>query len=195
MKPPSSAGARSAGLRSKKTQREARTVVFVDEAAFYLLPGVVRTYAPRGCTPVLTVSMSRAHLSLIGGITSDGRLFQQVLERPIAGSDVVRFLEHLLRHLSGKLLVVWDGLPAHRGKAVKDFLRQVGGRIQLERLPSYAPELNPKEGVWRHLKRVELKNLCCHDLKELKKELGRAKGRLRQKPKLITACFRLAGVT
>ena len=53
-----------------------------------------------------------------------------------------------------------DGLPAHHGQVVKDFLSAgAAARIHLQRLPGYAPDLNPEEGIWRYLKRVELANL------------------------------------
>ena len=107
------------------------------------------------------------------------------------GAAIVRFLNHLLRHIGGKLLVIWDGLPAHRGRAVKDCLRQgATQRIHLERLPAYAPDLNPDEGIWRYLKQVEMKNLCCHNLDELHHELRQATARLRHKTDVILACFR-----
>jgi transposase len=115
-------------------------------------------------------------------------------ERSFNGEDVVRFLRHLLRQVPGKVLVVWDGSPIHRGQAVKDFL--AGGashRVQLEHLPGYAPDLNPEEGVWKHLKCVELKNLCCQSLSELKIELRKAKERLRHKRDVILGCIRQPG--
>jgi len=75
-----------------------------------------------------------------------------------------------------------DGSPIHRGEAVKEFLASgVASRLQLEQLPGYAPDLNPDEGVWKHLKCVELKNLCCQSFSELKVELRKAKKRLRHK--------------
>ena len=87
---------------------------------------------------------------------------------PIRGPDVIKFLEQLLREIPGKLLVIWDGAPIHRSRAVKEWLSQGASRgIQLEQLPGYAPELNPDEGVWRYLKRVELKNLVCAGLEQL----------------------------
>jgi transposase len=99
-----------------------------------------------------------------------------------------------MRHIPGKLLVIWDGSPIHRAGAVKDFL--AGGaaaRVQLERLPGYAPDLNPDEGIWKHLKCVELKNLCCQSLAELKVELRKAKERLRHKRDVILGCIRQPG--
>jgi transposase len=165
----------------------------VDESGFYLLPGLVRTDAPRGCTPVVRVPLTNDHLSAISAITPDGRLFLLVQERAIRGPDVVRFLAHLLRHLAGKLLVIWDGAPIHRGRAVKAFLAAGGAeRIRLEQLPGYAPELNGDEGVWNQLKRVELRNVCCADLPHLRQHLRLATARLRHKPRIIRACARRA---
>jgi len=106
---------------------------------------------------------------------------------------MVRFLKHLLRHIPGKLLIVWDGLPAHRSQPIKEFLRQgAARRIHLEQLPGYAPELNPDEAVWNYLKNVELKNLCCHNLQQLRRELRKAIARLRYKTGIILSFFRQA---
>jgi hypothetical protein len=120
----------------KGAVEEGRTILFVDQSGFYLLPSVVRTYAPVGRTPVLRERLSRDHLSVISGISLEGKLYMMEQQRAFKGDDVVRFLEHLLRQIAGKLLVVWDGSPIHRGRAVKDFL--AGGasrRLRLEQLP------------------------------------------------------------
>jgi len=107
---------------------------------------------------------------------------------------VKRFRRGAESRIEGKLLVIWDGSPIHRGRAVKDFL--AGGsssRLQLEQLPGYAPDLNPDEGIWKHLKCVELKNLCCRSLSELRIELRKAKKRLRHKRDVILGCIRQPG--
>ena len=90
--------------------------------------------------------------------------------------------------------MIWDGAPIHRAQPIKDFLA-VGAAVrpQLVQLPGYAPELNPDEGVWNQLKRVELKNRCCHDLDELRWELGLALRRLRRKPRVLVSCFQQCG--
>jgi transposase len=180
---------------SSKARAEERTILFVDEAGFYLLPFVARTYAPVGQTPVLRAPLSHDHLSVISALTPDGRLFTHSQEAAFRGPAVVAFLRQLLRQVRGKLLVVWDGAPIHRCQAVKDFLAAgAATRLHLERLPAYAPDLNPDEGVWNLLKRGELKNRCCHDLDELCWELGLAIRRLRRKTDCLTACFRHAGL-
>src|SRR5215213_8886407 len=149
---------------------------------------------PVGRTPILHERLGRDHLSAMSAVTLDGRLYMIEQEKAFKGEDAVRFLKHLMRHIPGKLLVIWDGSPIHRAGAVKDFL--AGGaaaRVQLERLPGYAPDLNPDEGIWKHLKCVELKNLCCQSLAELKVELRKAKERLRHKRDVILGCIRQPG--
>jgi DNA polymerase III alpha subunit len=103
-------------------------------------------------------------------------------------------LRVLLRKLRGKILIIWDGSPIHKGQPIKDLLqRGAAKRLHLERLPGYAPDLNPDEGIWNYLKRVELKNRCCRDLAELRVELRRATGRLRHKRDVIRGCSAQCG--
>jgi hypothetical protein len=92
-------------------------MVWIDQSGLYLLPMAVRTWAPRGQTPVLRVKLTRDHLSAISAITPQGRLVMQVQDHAYSSEDVVRFLRLLLRKLKGKLLVIWDGAPIHRGQA------------------------------------------------------------------------------
>jgi transposase len=159
-----------------------------------LLPARVRTYAPRGHTPLLRVPLTRDHLSAISAVTADGRVFMQVQPQAYRSQHVVRFLRHLLRHIAGKVLIIWDGSPIHRSHTIKAFLASGGAaRIHLERLPSYAPDLNPVEGLWCYLKRVELRNLCCQTLTELRYELRLAVASLRHKRDILLSCIRHCG--
>jgi len=142
----------------------------------------------------LRVPLTRDHLAAISGITREGCLFMQIQDHAYRSPDVVRFLRLLLRKIHGKLLVIWDGSPIHRGQPIKDFLRKgAAKRLHLEQLPGYAPELTPDEGIWNYLKRVELGNVCCRDLTELATALRRAKERLRHKRRVIRACVQQAG--
>lgn len=117
-----------------------------------------------------------------------------VQDRAYKAPDVVIFLEHLLCHIPGKLLVIWDGAPIHRSKVIKQFLAEgAASRLHLERLPPYAPDLNPGEGAWRYLKYVELPNRSCLHLDELLQELLEAVERLRTKPDILKACYQQIG--
>jgi transposase len=175
-------GGKSAGQRSKKADDEGRTIVWVDQSGFYLLPMAVRTWAPRGHTPILRVPLTHDHL------------FMQTQQQSYHASDVVRFLRVLLRKISGKLLVIWDGASIHRGQPIKDLLaRGAARRLHLEQLPGYAPELNPVEGLWNYLKRRELGNVCCPDLPALGQALRHAKERVRHKRRVLRGCIAQCG--
>jgi transposase len=100
-------------------------------------------------------------------------------------------VKHLLREVSGRMVVLWDGAPIHRSHLLKEFLANgAAQRLHVERLPAYAPELNPGEGLWAHLKGVELRNVCCFSLGHLRQELRDAVKRVRRKPRLIQSFFR-----
>jgi transposase len=164
--------------------------VLSDEAGFQLLSGVVRTYAPQGQSPVLSVPLSYDRLSVMGAISTTGDLLTWTQDHPVKGPDLVRFLKHILAHIPGPILLVWDGLPAHRSQPIKDCLASPDAkRLTRLQLPAYAPKLNPQEGIWRYLKYVELANLCCRDLDELRLELRRAIQRLRYRLDVIVGCL------
>lgn len=179
----------------RRARRERRALVFEDESGFYLLPGVVKTYAPEGLTPVLREKQTRDHLSVMGGMTPAGRVYTLVRPESLNGLHCIEFLLHLLRVAGERLLVIWDGSPIHRRVEVTEFVSSTRGRVWLEALPGYAPDLNPwDEGGWHHLKDVEMRNLVCRDLDELHQELDLAVGRLRQKPHLVRSFFAQAGL-
>ena len=91
---------------------------------------------------------------------------------------------------------MWDGASIHRGQAIKDFLSTgAAQRIHLKRLPGYAPDLNPDEGIWSYLKYRELKNVVCQNTTELRYELRLAAARLRHKRHVIQGCIAQAGLT
>ncbi len=139
----------------------------------------MRTWAPRGQTPALQYHFNWKVLSAAAGITWWNFYFR-LYPRTIRGPQVVDFLGHLLRHLPGKLLVVWDGLPAHRG------------RLAIERLPGYAPELNPVEYIWGYWKQHELPNFCPRDFAQLGHQACRALRRMRRRPPLIRSFWHQA---
>jgi transposase len=179
----------------RRARRERRVLVFEDESGFYLLPGLVRTYAPEAQTPVIREKQTRDHLSVMGGMTPAGKVYTLARQESLNGLHTVEFLRHLQRVAGERLLVIWDGSPIHRRAAVKEFLAGTQGRVWVEALPGYAPDLNPwDEGGWHHVKNVEMRNLVCHDLEELHQEFYLAIGRLRQKPHLVRSFYAQAGL-
>jgi transposase len=179
----------------KGAEAQQQTILFVDESGFYPLPSVVRTYAPVGQTPILREWYTRDQLSAISAISPEGKLYFHSQAHAMNSADVVTFLEHLLREVPSRMVIIWDGAPIHRSHVIKEFLANgASHRIHLEPLPAYAPELNPGEGLWQQLQGVELRNVCCLDIPHLRGELRDAVKRVRRKPRILKGCFQGAGL-
>jgi len=186
---------RDVARAQKGAAAQQQTILFIDETGFYPLPSVVRICAPMGQTPILWEWWSRDHLSAISAISPEGKLYFHCQGHVLDSGDVVAFLEHLLREVPGRLVLIWGGSPIYRSHAIQEFLAKgAAQRLHLERLPAYAPKLNPDEGVWQQLKGVKLGNVCCVDLPHPHRELSDAVKRVRRKPRIIQGCFQDAGL-
>ena len=128
-------------------------------------------------------------LSIIGGITLWSFCFR-IHAGSIKSQQVVEFLKALHRHLKGaRLLVIWDGAPIHRSREVSAFIASTEGGIAVERLAAYAPELNPVEYMWAHLKQHEIGNLIVREAWQLSMQATAALRRMRRRHRILTACF------
>jgi transposase len=159
------------------------------------LPRVVRPDAPVGPTPISRAWCPRDHLSAIRAISPGGPLYFRSQEHPVNSDDVVGFREHLRREVPGRMVSIWDGAPIHRRRVIQQFLaRGAAQRLHLERLPAYAPELNPGEGLWPQLTGGELRHVCCGNSPHRTHEVRGAVKRVRRKPRLLTSFFRGANL-
>jgi transposase len=141
--------------------------VFEDESGVSLLPPVRATWAPRGHTPVLRHRFNYKRLSLAGALVyepdgSHAHLVFQLRPGAYNTESLIHFLEALHEHEQHRSIhLIWDGLPAHRSRCMTDWLNRQRDWLTVERLPGYAPELNPTEQVWGNVKSQELANLCA----------------------------------
>lgn len=174
--------------------------MLIDETGLFLNPLVRRTWSPVGRTPVyLGPARHRERVSVIGAVAVSPRarrlsFYFDTAPNGYFGPDrVVAFLGHLLRHLRGPVVVVWDGGGNHKGPAIRAFLRR-NTRLTLERLPAYAPALNPVEAVWSWLKYGQLCNFVAKDAKELTKRITERLVALQSDPKLIRQLWKGSGL-
>ena len=140
----------------KNATRLAAHLVFIDESGFLLIPSVRKTWSPVGQTPILLHRYRHDRISAISGIAVSPKRFHctlycQLYEDNIQGEEVAVFLRHLLRQVRGHLIVLLDNGKTHRSDPVGELLARTS-RLHLVPFPPYAPELNPDEGVWNHLK-------------------------------------------
>lgn len=157
-------------LAGKKARDEGRALVLIDESGFMLQPCVRRTWAPRGQTPLLVPWHRHDRWSVISAITISPErqrlgLYFQGFNRNITGADCELFVWALHQQLRKPLLVIWDGLNAH--KTAANALKDVGERIEFQRLPAYAPQLNPVEFLWSHTKHGRMANFCADSFADL----------------------------
>lgn len=151
----------------------------------------MRTWAPKGETPVLQYSFSWKQLSAIAGVTFN-RFYFRLYPGTIKSPQIVEFLAHLKAHIQRKLLIVWDGLAAHRSRLVRQYVDSLKGAIQLERLPAYAPELNPVECLWGYLKQHEIGNLCATHLGQVSDFARQRLKSMQRRPTLVRAFWQQA---
>jgi transposase len=128
-------------------------------------------------------------ISVIAGLTLYNFYFE-LFEESIRGPHLVVFLEQLQRCVPGKMLILWDRLPAHRSRLVREYVDTLAGRIEISYLPAYAPELNPVEYIWAYLKSHELPNVCAKDLWNLGEGAIRALKRMRRRKRLVVAFWK-----
>jgi transposase len=152
-------------------RRRKACLVFFDESALSLTPNVRRNWAPRGRPPLLVhrFNWNRASMAALcyGSRGGGASLAFHVHAGNYDTDTLVQVIGELRRFLGGqKATLLWDGLGAHRSRAMADFLATQRDWLVVERLPAYAPDLNPVEGLWANLKDQELANLACDTLGE-----------------------------
>ena len=130
-------------------------------------------------------------LSVIAGITWR-RCYFRLFAGSIKAPQVIEFLHTLQRQLRRPLWVIWDGLAVHRSRLVRDYVESQHGAVQLERLPAYAPELNPVETIWGYLKQHEIAHFCPQDFAELTDVARRRLCSMQRRPTLVTAFWKQA---
>ena len=110
--------------------------------------------------------------------------------------SIMEFLCELHRHLDGdKVTLIWDGLPSHRSKVMQAFLKSQRKWLVVERLPGYAPDLNPVEQVWGNLKGGELANLCLDTIGEAEEIVDQGLSRIGHDTKLAFSFLRHCGLS
>ena len=154
----------------KSARRQRAHLVLIDESGFLMSPLVRRTLAPRGHTPILkTKGARREKVSITAALTISpkrrhlGLYWQTYPQSYVNSQRASDFLRYLLRHLRGKVIVVWDGGPMHKGDPIRAVLHDYP-RLHLERLPPYAPDLNPVEYLWGYIKYGKLPNFLPDDV-------------------------------
>lgn len=132
------------------------------------------------------------------GFRWDGRrcrLFFQTREGSYNSESLIAFLRALRRHVHGqKAILIWDGLPGHKSRRMKDYLADQRRWLRVEPLPGYAPDLNPVETLWGNVKGQEMANRCSKDLAEVATTVRTGMKRVRKSRTLAFSFLKHAGL-
>lgn len=122
-------------------------------------------------------------------------LYFQMKPGSYDSESLIAFLKDLKRQMRGKkVILIWDGLPAHKSRIVTEYVRSQAKWLTVERLPGYAPDLNPVEGLWGNIKGQELANLCARDLREATRACRKGLARVRKSDQLCFSFLDNAGL-
>jgi transposase len=176
----------------KRALRLGAHIVFVDESGFLLMGTVRKTWAPRGQTPKVAFRYKHDKVSVISGLSVTAYqqrvgLYYSFHHKNIQQPEVCDFLRHLLRHFPDFVIVILDNAKIHRGQPIRELCER-HGRLRLEYLPGYAPELNPDEGVWDQAKNA-LANGRPDTIEVLGEHLSVEFEKLRKSPASLRACI------
>lgn len=140
----------------KEAKRLGGVILFGDEISFAQWGSLAKTWAPRGVQPEIKTSGKRKGLKMFGAIEfhNGGFVYQECTEK-FNGDTYISFLKHILNIYSGPVFLIEDGAPYHKSKIVKTFTDKMKAdrRLFVHRLPSYSPDLNPIEKLWKQTKK------------------------------------------
>lgn len=140
--------------RLKARAKRARgRIFFLDEAGIRSDTTLGRTWGLRGQTPEVPTSGQRQSVNAISAVTARGEFWYQTYTERFNATAFVKFLKCFMKGRKGPIFLVVDGHPSHRAKLVQSYVAALKGRLEVHFLPGYAPELNPDEFVWSHLKK------------------------------------------
>jgi transposase len=166
------------------------TVYFADEAGVRSDYHAGTTWAPVGRTPVVAATGDRFAVNLISAVSAKGALRFAAYEGNLNAVVFLDFCRRLLADATGPVFLVLDGHPVHRSNAVKQFAAASGGRLRLCFLPGYAPELNPDEWVWKHVKHDRIGRVGVSSPDDLRAKALAALHRLQKLPHIVQGFFR-----
>ena len=177
--------------------------MFFDESGISLLPVTRRTWSPRGTTPILRHRCNWKRASMAGALgyhASDRqrgpRLCFHIHKDSYDTVSLIEVLTQLGAFYAGQQVVLlWDGLSAHRSHAMRDWLVTQRDWLTVERLPAYAPELNPVEYLWGNLKDVELANFAGDTVVEVADVAERGVHRVCDDQQLVWSFLAHTGLT
>jgi transposase len=171
---------------ARETQAD---LYFWDESGFRADAVQGKTWGVKGETPVVEIPGQRQSISAASAVSAKGAFWFSTYTGGMNGEMFVELLKKLMSHRKKPLHLVLDGLPAHKTAAVKDYISGTNGKLTLHFLPGYAPELNPDELVWSHVKRTGVSRSPLRKGEKLEPRIHDQLEQIQHDPKLVRSFF------
>lgn len=172
----------------KRAKKLGAQIFFLDEAGFQSDPPLGRTYGLKGKTPVVETSGQRQSINVISAVNARGAFWAVTYEGKLNAESFVLFLKNFMKGRQKVFLIV-DGHPAHTAKAAQRYVESLGGRLELHRLPTYAPDLNPDEFVWSHMKTNGVSKKPLKQNESLRDRVEEDLSKIKAEPRLVCSFF------
>jgi transposase len=177
-----------------RAKRVGAAIFFLDEAGVRSDQVLGRTWGLRGHTPEVPTSGRRQSVNAISAVNPRGAFWYEIYSQRLNGTLFVQLLRHFMRGRRRKVFLILDGHPAHIAKVVAQYVQSLKGRLELHFLPGYAPELNPDEFVWNHLKRQGVSKKPLRQDESLRSRVQSDLDRIQASPVLVRSFFRAPSV-
>jgi transposase len=165
-------------------------VYFWDESGFRADTVHGKTWGKKGETPVVARPGQRQSISVASAVTSKGAFWYSTYQGGLNEQLFVELLKQMMRYRTEPVHLVLDGMPAHKTKLVKTYVASTEGRLTLHFLPGYAPELNPDELVWSHVKRTGVARTPLRKGEKLRDKIEAQLATIKIMPQLVRAFFK-----
>jgi transposase len=178
----------------KRAKRRGADIFFLDEAGIRSDAPLQRTWGAKGQTPVVKTSGQRQSVSAISAVTARGAFWYSVYTGRLNATRFVEFLKAFMRNRRRPVLLVLDGLPAHKARRVAAYVQSLEGALELHFLPGYSPDLNPDEFVWNHLRHHGTPKIPLRKNESLRHRVESNLAAIKRSPKLVRSFFRAPSV-
>lgn len=179
---------------ARRAKAQGAEIFFWDESGFRADSVHGKTWGVRGQTPVVHRPGQRQSISAASAVNARGGFWFQTYKGALNAELFVKLLQRMMRHRKKPVHLILDSLPAHKKALVRDYVQATRGRLTVHFLPGYAPDLNPDELVWSHVKRTGTARRPLQAGEHLDERIHAELAAVKRNPKLVRSFFRAPSV-
>ena len=182
----------------KYAKKQGAEIFWLDEASVRSDDPLQRTWGEKGKTPVVKTSGQRQSINAISALSNTGGFWYHVYQGKFTAEKCIECFKHFLKNRKRPVILIVDGHPVHKSKKVMEYIESLDGFLEIVFLPPYAPDLNPDELVWNHMRNIgtskkplkegeSLMNRAIQDLEGIKRNRKLVKSFFQEETVLFAA--------